>query len=168
MKLSILTTILLAGASSFAGSTERVERLLSSGVYPLTLSLNNKTVRCLVGDYGSSSLKISVSELRGYTQFRQTTKGETEPCINAGACEQPGIPGFKVEDIIRTEKPTEKVKVSVKLSEILEIDHENKTCTRSLVEAVKTKVRGIPFFHSDGANLGALNYEICLQMKESK
>lgn len=49
------------------------ETLIKEDNIPMNLKLDETTVRCLVGDYGGSSLKISVADLKYYAVFRHTT-----------------------------------------------------------------------------------------------
>lgn len=165
-KLALTTLISLCSVSVFA-NVEQVHRLLSSTTTPMTLALNAGSVRCLVGDYGASSLKITTPDLRYITMFRHTTQGETESCINAGPCKN-SFNGSHLEPslIIDPSKPTEEVNITVDVSETLTIDHTAKTCQRMISEHVKTVVRGLPFQHLDQGFLGNTDYELCLKMKE--
>jgi len=156
------------------GVDETVEIERSRSVESLTVDLNAQTVRCLVGDYGASSLKISIPDMRRLTVFQHTTRGETQPCINAGPC-RPGfapddgtVPGLDPSMILDPQKPTEEVELTIVLKEVLTMNANFKTCTRSLSETVNTKVRGLKFAHQDGAWLGNLDYEVCLKMKENE
>jgi hypothetical protein len=136
-------------------------------VHNLTLHLNPKTVRCLVGDYSSSSLKISVNELMGLTRFKQTTRGETAPCINAGSCRFDKTPGGRPLSpalILDASRPTETVPVLVVLTETITLDHANKTCSRELRETVDASVRGLNFHHEDGDYGVEADFENCLQI----
>lgn len=163
--ISLLSSIAFANPSL---KRERVVISVSNLTHQLKAELNPKTVRCLIGDYGASSLKISLSALKNMTVFRHTTRGETEPCINAGFCarEDLGMPGPTPASILDPNKPTEDIQVTVQLEEILDINHETQTCSRSLSETVTSPVRGLEFKHVDGAYLGSLDYEVCLKMKE--
>lgn len=170
MKAAILASLLLTGAFVHA-ETEEVSIERSRQVVSLTIPLNTKTVRCLLGDYGSQSLKISMDQLRAYTMFPQTTRGETAPCINAGSCVFDTAPDGRrlgPELILDAERPTETVAVTIVLNEVLQIDHLNRKCSRSLQEDVSATVRALDFRHSDGASLGSLKYEDCLQLQKSK
>ncbi len=155
--------------AGYAADYENIGVLVSHKDQEMTLELNKDTVRCLVGDYGASSLKISVPQLRFLTIFRHTTTGEVQPCINAGACfkDIPSRKGRSPEDIIDESKPTEVVSISVDLFENLSIDHAKKQCVRSLVEKVFSKVRGMEFKHVDSGYLGNTSYEACLKLKEA-
>jgi hypothetical protein len=137
----------------------RKEKVLSDFSPKLTVELTPATVRCIRGGYGAESLKITIPELKSYTIFRQTTSGETEPCINAGVC-TPGS-GLNTGSILDPGKPNEAVVVNIKLVEVMDIDQERKICTRGLVETVAAKVRGINFSHSDSGSLGETSVEAC-------
>lgn len=163
MKKILLTIAILSGPFAFADDSEVVQIQRSHQEVPLTLELNAQTVRCLIGDYGASSLKISVADLKGYALFRQTTVGETEPCINAGRCTAELSP----EKVIDATKPNENVNIKIALFEILNISHSHKTCSRGLREDISAVVRGLAFTHSDGGGIGDLPYDICVKMKES-
>lgn len=153
-----------------AEETIEIER--SRLVHTLNVELNRQTVRCLEGDYGASSLKISIPEMRSRTVFPHTTRGEVQPCINAGACrfpfdDSPTSPGLDPGMILDDAKPTENIKLTVVLTEVLDINHPFKTCTRRLRETVNSTVRGLHFAHVDGADLGSLDFAVCLKMKEA-
>ena len=163
---SLILFVSLIAATAAKAETVTIER--SRSVVPLTVDLNKETVRCLLGDYSSQSLKISVPELKGYTAFPQTTAGETAPCINAGSCLFGKAPdGRKLDPslILDPNKPTEDIQITVVLNEILYLDNINRTCSRSLREDISSNVRGLNFKHSDGTTLGNLDYDICLKMK---
>ncbi|MGZ3722576.1 MAG: hypothetical protein ACXVA9_06580 [Bdellovibrionales bacterium] len=169
MKSLLLIASLVIGFSAHAQlkGTETVTIERSRTVVPLTVELNKDTVRCLLGDYSSTSLKISVPELKGSTAFPQTTAGETAPCINAGSCRFGKTPDGRRLDpslIIDANKPTEDIQITVVLNEVLYINHDKQTCDRSLSERIDSTVRGIKFAHQDGASLGALEYDVCMKM----
>lgn len=172
MKTLILLGTLLAQLS-FADTlpieeTVQIER--SRAEFSIEIELNKNTVRCLVGDYGARSLKISMPELIGRTAFRHTTSGETLPCINAGFCSpfwDPNESGLKPEDILDEARPTEVIAVLVVLNERLSLNHQNKTCSRFLIEDVSSPVRGLDFRHQDWVSLGLTDYEACLKLKEA-
>lgn len=159
--------VILLSLTAAVARAEDVEIERARQVETLTLNLNEQTVRCLVGDYSSESLKISVPELKGITRFPQTTRGETAPCINAGSCLFGKTPdGRRLQPalILDPAKPTEDVEVTIVLKEELSISHEERRCDRSLREYVSATVRGLEFKHADGAYLGELDYETCLKM----
>jgi hypothetical protein len=165
MKSLLLIAVLFAGAAQAQIETKNIER--SRKVVPLTIALNNESVRCLIGDYGASSLKISLPELKGLTVFPQTTRGETDPCINAGVCKFGKAPDgrpLSPELVIDSNRPTEDIQVTVVLTENLYIDHTAKTCSRSLSETISSPVRGLNFAHEDGASIGDLPYDVCVSM----
>jgi hypothetical protein len=174
MRTILMTMIALVAFANSAmaqvedPSAETIEIERSRSVTTLEAELNAQTVRCLVGDYGASSLKISIPEMRSITVFPHTTRGEVQPCINAGFCKSPIAPvnGLDPSMIIDNNKPTENVELTVVLKEVLSLDHKLKTCHRELLETVNTTVRGLKFAHADGAFLGSLEYDICVQMKE--
>ncbi len=162
----LMASLILFNQATFA-DTERKEIERSRKVVSLAVPLNTATVRCLVGDYGSQSLKISMAALKPHTVFRQTTRGETEPCINAGSCVFDRTPDgrrLSPELILDDAKPVENVEVTILLKEVLSIDHDAKVCGRSLQEDVSAMVRGLKFEHSDGEFLGTLDYETCVRM----
>lgn len=163
MKKIFILGLLALSNSAFSEDQESVSNLLKHTDREMLIELNEKTVRCLVGDYGASSLKISIPQLRSITMFRHTTRGEVQPCISAGAC----MEGRNPIDVIKPGQPTERVSVSVDLYEVLNINHKLKTCDRHLFEKVVSKVRGIGFEHEDYGTLGATNYEACLKLKET-
>ena len=168
----VLSTLSLISSIAFAqNQNQRFETVavsVSNLKHKLTAQLNVLTVRCLEGDYGARSLKISLSALKELTVFRHTTRGETEPCINAGFCvrENSHTPGLTPDLILDPSRPSEDIEVNVKLEEILNIDHDMQLCRRSLSETVTSTVRGLDFKHKDGASLGNLDYQVCLKMKE--
>lgn len=166
-----ILTVLLAMSLSYAAyaddQTEEVRLNIQSFPVTLTINVNPQTVRCLVGGYAMSSLKITVPELKDFTRFRQTTRGETEPCINAGACKSPGFPdGLDPSRILKSNKPTEEVNFTIVQEEVLNIDHTQKTCFRSVLETVSATVRGLKFEHTDGISLETTPYDVCVQLKQ--
>ncbi len=166
MKYLITLFLTVAAQSAFA-QIETFENLIQERDITMNLKLDEQTVRCLVGDYGASSLKISVADLKHYTVFRHTTRGETEPCINAGFCKTPfsfSDSDLVPEMIIDPLNPYEQATLNIKLFEIIYLDRDNKTCSRHLREEVSSTVRGMLFQHQDGAGIGNLNYEACLAM----
>ncbi len=166
---TLFSILLLAGSLANAEDQEMVDLLLDHSDTEMELALNESTVRCLVGDYGASSLKISVPQLRDVTIFRHTTTGEVLPCINAGRCKIfPERSGKSPSDILDPSRPTEKVSVSVDRYERLYLNHKNKSCQRSILERVFTRVRGMDFRHEDSGFLGNTNYDVCLKLKEKK
>lgn len=129
----------------------------------IKVELNPSTVRCLVGDYGGSSLKISLPGLRSHSAFRHTTNGETEPCINAGYCRSGLFPnGLTPEAILRGQNSSEEIDVKIETFEEFQFNHESKKCSRYIREKVSTQVRGMDFSHEDGTTIGDANYETCL------
>lgn len=169
-----LITLLFVFASNLVfAQVETFETLIKEQDIQLNLKLDEQTVRCLVGDYGASSLKISVSDLKHYTVFRHTTWGETEPCINAGFCGNTPMgqlinPDLIPEKIIDLLKPYELADLNIKLFEVITLDQVNKSCTRRLREHVSSTVRGVLFQHEDGAGIGSLDYDTCLTMVANK
>jgi hypothetical protein len=162
--LIITASLSLSGwAQAALSGSESVEIERSRIEEKLTIQLNDKTVRCLQGDYSANSLKISVPELRPLTHFRQTTRGETEPCINAGYCAPLG--NLAPAMILNSSKPQEEVSVTIVLKEVLNLDHDEKTCSRQLIETIDAPVRGLNFAHQDGVWLGDTDYEACLKLK---
>lgn len=167
-KLFVLGLLLGLSHSALAEDVEIVKNLLSHTDTEFEISLNKDTVRCLVGNYGASSLKISVPELKHITILRHTTDGEDLPCINAGPCKGVGAPeGRSPSDILEENKPTERVSISVDRYEELVLDHKKKTCQRTILEEVFSKVRGLDFKHFDYGGLGNTSYEACLKLKEA-
>lgn len=146
-----------------SGEVKSYERTLSNQTHDLEIALDETTVRCLVGDYGASSLKISVPELRDLTVFDHTTAGETEPCINAGMCATKfnGNRGLTPRMILRFEEPTEEVSMTVVLTETLTINVVHKDCYKRLSEKVNSKVRGLQFAHEDGEQSVEVDYQTC-------
>ena len=167
MKTMITTVVTFLGlfATSFAGAAEKIEyvdRVINIQNIPLTVALDASTVRCIKGDYGAPSLKISVPGLIGWTAFRQSTVGEKDPCINAGPC---GPHGHNPAEVIDTSKPDEVINVNDELHELLVLDNVSKTCARTLLEKLSSEVRGLLFTHEESHDIGVLDYDICLQMK---
>lgn len=143
----------------------RYERLLSDRTHDITVPLNKRTVRCLQGGYGLPSLEISVSALKSLTVFDHTTRGETEPCINAGACDYDHVEGLNPDMIINWRQPNEKISVQVVLKDVLIINRPEKTCIKVLTETVQSQVRGLMFTHLDGDDAeSSMDYQTCLSI----
>ncbi len=179
MKQILIVVLIFTAQSLWAQSNDSLtssnsdqfqiyEKLISDRNIELNLKLDSTTVRCLVGDYGASSLKISVAELKNYAVFRHTTFGETEPCINAGFCGNTPMgslnPDLIPEKIIDPMNLFERSTLNIKLFESFTLDTINRKCYRSLKEIVVSKVRGVLFKHEDGAELGLLDYDTCVSL----
>lgn len=163
MKLFILSLIFSSAAQA---QVTEIDRVIYDQTHRVILDLNAQTVRCLIGDYGVRSLKISVPQLRFFTVFKHTTRGETEPCINAGPCkndffEPPQSRAFGPEDILDQNKPQEEALLRVLRVERLIMDPHDKYCSRYLVETVTSKVRGLDFSHTESAEIGITDFETC-------
>lgn len=168
MKTLLAIALATFAQAALASDIQTHEMTLKDEVVQLNLALNAETVRCLVGDYGASSLKISVPSLKYYTVFSHTTEGETLPCINAGFCgDTPlgrGNPERVPETIIDVKNPFQLTDLRIVLTETLTLDHAGKTCTRTLNEHVSATVRGMDFQHHAGAGIGTMKYETCLNI----
>ena len=166
--IAIYLISLAANQRAMAQSLETATLKISDITTQLLLKLDPSTVRCLVGDYGASSLKISVPQLTELAVFNHTTTGEVLPCINAGRCEKKVgdkvvTPGLNPEMILDAARPTEQADVRVQLEEDYYLDHALKTCAREVSEKVTTTVRGLPFRHIKSAPLAEIPYDVCLR-----
>lgn len=164
MKLITVLTVLVAGQMAFAQSLGVLQKsvIISDRTTNVTLELDASTVKCLVGDYGASSLKISVPELNRIANFNHTTEGESLPCINAGPCKTEFVKnGLEVNDILGKGGPTESAKVRVVSEEYYYMETANNYCYRGIVETVTTEVRGLPFKHVKEAPLATMPLSTC-------
>lgn len=114
----------------------------------IEIDLTKDTVKCLVGDYGAMSLKVLIPELANLTILNHRVPGSNAPCVTAGLCKTDLIEdGLKIEDIVDEKHPKEKVGVEVSLYRSALWNETTQVCNLTMMEEVKTKIRGIEFTH---------------------
>ena len=150
-----LTPSLQAQTASF----EQRSQVISVRTVDLKVLLDQTTVLCSQADYGAEFLKILITDLAKLTLLDHRNRGAGAPCIGAGMCSQfPGdqlpLPG----DILDTAQPYANIQLEIKLTRLSDIDQVKKTCQATLVEELKSKVRGLNFFHRRQADLGQRHF----------
>jgi hypothetical protein len=149
----LVTTILAAGLSSWAKSSERV---LLSDAKTFATEVSLETVRCSQIGYGNEELKINLAGLDGWTLFDHSNinAGDLagQPCMTAGICKQPwNNNGHTIDEVVQNRPGTETVTV---LRKLIEVKTETKNadnidvCQRSIREELATTVRGVAFHHT--------------------
>jgi hypothetical protein len=104
------------------------------------VELNAATVKCSAADYSGPMLKVLIPGLADLTVLNHRNTREGAPCVAAGRCGEIGP-----KDILKSGEGAERVPVQVTLKKVTELDGE--VCRVSLVETVKTVIRGVNFFH---------------------
>jgi len=164
MKIQSLMIVIAFTLGAVAANAK--ETLISDRTTEIKLDLNTETVQCLVGDYGASSLKIVVPQIKHLAYLDHTSRGAPGPCINAGVCQStPDAQGLSQTTDYRlplfhdSSKPTETVQLRVVKSEVAEIS--NSQCVRGYKEVVTATVRGVSFYHAARIPLASLPLDQC-------
>lgn len=176
LQKGILATLILLTGAAQARNIETKEIELVNVTHRINLDLNEKSVRCSSLGYGGRELKISVLDLELISFFDHSNSGEAEPCMTAGmmSCGQFSFPSdfdlFPVSNeesgVLTRFRSLGRVEADLHqvMKERVHIDHDKKTCQRTLVENVETMVDGVKFTHQRFGSLGAYPFEICLQL----
>jgi hypothetical protein len=153
--------IKIAVTTLIAFNAQAKDILISDQTYNLEVKLDKNSVKCLVGDYGASSLKIVVPEIRYFANLDHTSEGSGGPCINAGRCNQ-GNKDSRFSILHDLARPTEQIKLRVLKTENYEIIDD--ACQRSYHEKISSNVRGTDFIHFASAELATLDKKFCLAL----
>lgn len=129
------------------------EIVISDETTKLVVPLNEKTVQCLIGDYGASSFKIVVPQIKELTYLDHTSRGAPGPCINAGPCmvksDGTFFPGGEFDNRFPifhdALKPTEEIQLRVIKKE--KSENNQGQCIREYIEIVTSTIRGVEFSH---------------------
>lgn len=121
--------------------TSGAETVVRDQTTTVRVALNAQTVKCSAADYSIPMLKVLVPALAELTVLNHRNTSEGAPCIAAGRCGE----GLGPQDILRSGEGIDQVPVRVVLKKIAAID--GNVCHVSLVETVKTQIRGVRFFH---------------------
>ncbi len=159
---TLLAAILAMSSLTAMAESVTTTRVLKDETTVIALKLTPDTVFCTDRGYGNIQLKVSVPDLDWLAHFDHRVFGEGLPCIAGGRCDETRNPGA----ILNSTNAYDVVPVRVILSEILEIDADAKTCTRSLQETVKAHIRGVDFSHDRYDEAPALvEFERCNLVK---
>lgn len=140
-------------------------KVISDYTYDLAIDLNDKTVQCLIGDYGASSLKVVIPDLKELTNLDHTSRGAAGPCVTAGFCNQMHVfppTDTRLSSLITPSKPSENIKLRVVMSEVFFADIQGKRCGHFYREEVSTIIRGIPFNHVREIALAKVELADCM------
>lgn len=163
MILCFLASLVLHTANAANNLTKTL--VISQLDHSILVDLNAKTAQCLVGDYGSSHLKIVVPQLKKIARLDHTSRGAPGPCITAGACDsrnQIGLPtDSRLPILIDLKNPQETITVNVLMQEVYILNPLQKSCERIYQEIVTSKVRGIDFKHQASMPLASMSYDVC-------
>lgn len=148
LALSSLLVLGVLAQTSLAQNTTTTEKVINDVTDTVTVDLH--TARCSIKGYGVPELKVSVPGLANIAYFNHVNRGETQPCITAGACAQ----GNEPSDLGQPGPSPEQVPIRVTLVEVRRIDTIAHTCERELEERVSATIRGKSFTHLRSAPLG--------------
>lgn len=153
MKILISSLAFIIGSSAWGQATNSV--LVQSKTQPVEIELNTDTVKCLIGDYGVSSLKVLIPELANMTLLNHRVPGSNAPCVTAGFCKGL-VPGeeLDVSMILGEDRPpTEVIYVTIDLMRDSQWIEATQTCEVFMTEVVTTQIRGLEFKHTRAAEL---------------
>ncbi len=166
MKAYLLASVLYLSGGAAAFGQEEIESkevVVHDVEHTLNIALNDQTVLCSDADYSANLLKILIPDLKNLTLFNHRNYNAAAPCVAAGMCRGPLAPnGPQPSDILNPSKPTEEVKLRVKLTRYEVINHKEKTCETHLIENLTVPIRGLSFTHQREGSLDYRNYEDCL------
>lgn len=128
-----------AARDAFRGPDQALLRDQTTMVH---VALNAKTVKCSRADYSEPQLKILIPALAELTVLNHRNTSEGAPCVAAGPCGT-----LNPADILKPGEGTENIPVRVVLKKVAALD--GGICRVSLVETIKTEIRGVPFFHEE-------------------
>jgi hypothetical protein len=159
MKKYMVLGMFLLSAQAFA--TRNVQRVLKDATTMVALELTDKNVFCTALGYGTVQLKVNVPELDHLAHFDHRVVGEGRPCITGGECSDSNT----VDSILNGDKVVA-VPMRVILSEYLEINDQAKTCTRTLVEDIKSHIKGKNFVHRRTSDVPVeVPYDNCIKIQ---
>ena len=160
MKTNILISLLLV-ASSTAFANDRAEKIIQDTTTNVSVLLNEQTVKCSKADYSRAMLKVLVPALADLTVLNHRNTREGAPCVAAGPCGavRPGERSMTPSDVLKNGNGTDQISVRVVLKRITNKDQT--VCHVSIKEEVFTVIRGIPFFHSQIAEVQNRNPVDC-------
>ncbi len=139
-----------------------VERTLKDSTTMVALDLNASTVFCTDRGYSNIQLKVSVPDLDVLAHFDHRVVGEDLPCITGGLCGGDLTP----DAVIDAKEPIVFAPIRVILKETLTIDHDAKSCTRSLTERISSLIRGRLFNHERSSDAEPLAFEKCKKLSQ--
>lgn len=161
MKKIVLLAAVTLHLSVFAAPREKV-RVLKDTTTLIALKLTEETVFCTDRGYGNVQLKVSVPDLDWLAHFDHRVFGEGVPCMTGGACKSDFTEDGKTPaDLIKSDETVDIVPMRVILSERIELDKENKTCQRQIIEEIQSTVRGHEFNHYRDGEMKAEDFETC-------
>lgn len=155
--LFILTTLSLH-------ITQAKEVVISDETYDINIAMNPATVKCLIGDYSASSLKVVIPDLKWMTSLDHTSGDSGGPCVTAGWCNGNfgSMTDTRLPLLTDETKPFEDIKVRVLKTEVWTAYPESNRCNHVYVEKVTTTIRGIDFAHTRQLGLSEVELKNCL------
>jgi hypothetical protein len=158
MKTLIMALSVLFSGYATAQSVSEVRKILLSDLtHPVTVELNEQTVRCSNLGYSSTELKVSVPALTFLARLDHRNLGEDQPCMTAGRCAPSNLP----EDVIGNGPRSERTEIRIVLEEELYLNLVDRTCTRTVTETLSATIAGKPFTHRAYLNLGEYPFDLC-------
>lgn len=163
--------ILMSFVFSFAAEAqqprfEHFTRVSLQDKFTAPLDLNTETVRCSQVGYGMEELKISVPVLKWMAIFDHANIGEEQPCMTAGACKAMWMEdGHTVEEFLARISGPQIAEIQRVLSESFALNHDQRSCKRTLSESLETTVGGVKFNHVVSKHIGDLPFEACLEIQ---
>ncbi len=141
---SLLTSLLIfTGTLSFANSS--FTKIVSEKVIKLPVNIGKAKLKFTKLGYGQTYfVKIIVPELAAETILNHRNVGEEGPCLFTEDTD-------KIEDVLQG-RP-EIIQTEFKITLIKQAFKHGDTCSLSLIENIKTKVRGFHFEHSRNIDL---------------
>ncbi len=135
----------LPGAPATPAATGQAlgETVLQDATTPMTIVLDESTVRCSAADYSATFLKVLIPQIAEVTLLDHTNAGAPAPCIAAGPCTETMSPA----SIVDPQRATEAIELRVLRTEVTAVDHDQRTCHVSLREELFTTIRGVAFYH---------------------
>ncbi len=159
------TVLLFLLATLSLQISQAKEVVISDETYDVNIAMNPSTVKCLIGDYSASSLKIIIPDLKWMTSLDHTSGDSGGPCVTAGFCNGPIGAGVDTRLPLLTDvtKPFEDIKVRVLKTEVWTAHPGSNRCNHIYVEKVTTTIRGIDFAHTRQIGLSEVELKNCPQ-----
>lgn len=172
MKRLFLATMALTVCFQLSAQTrfEHFSRVSLKDSFETTVDVDQDSVRCSQVGYGVSELKINVPGLKWNAVFDHSNAENLGPCMTAGVCRDDvlDLDGLTPDDLIQDSPGRENIVVERLLEEQFRLDHQQKTCSRTLTEVLDTVIRGQEFTHTVSKQIGDLPFSTCLELIESE
>lgn len=170
-KLFLTTVALVMSFQSLAQTRfQTFSRVSLKDRFEASVDVNNRTVRCSSVGYGVSELKINVPGLKWNAVFDHSNAENLGPCMTAGVCRDDiiNVDGLTPDDLIQDDPGRQNIVVRRLLKERFQLDHFDKTCSRTLTESLDTVIRGHEFTHTVSKQIGDLPFQSCLDLVDSE